>query len=79
LAHVPAIASGWANAEAAHAEPVKPNAKQVALAILQDAADIAHQRKLADALDGSGVSVAKGSKTRPFLQAAFCIDVRSEV
>jgi uncharacterized protein YbcC (UPF0753/DUF2309 family) len=74
LAHVPGIADDWAGVVAAHAAPVAPTAGQVALAILQDAADRAHQRKLAAALDG-----ATGQEDRPFLQAAFCIDVRSEV
>jgi hypothetical protein len=46
----------------------------VALAILQEAADRAHQRRLIRTLDG-----AAPMRDRPFLQAAFCIDVRSEV
>jgi uncharacterized protein YbcC (UPF0753/DUF2309 family) len=74
LAHAPQIAARWAATVSAHAEPVAPNADEVALAILQDAADRAHQRKLVAALDGEA---AAGE--RPFLQAAFCIDVRSEV
>jgi uncharacterized protein YbcC (UPF0753/DUF2309 family) len=74
LAHVPAIAAEWASVVEAHASPVTPNAGQVTLAILQDAADRAHQRRLIAALDG-----AKAQDARPFLQAAFCIDVRSEV
>jgi hypothetical protein len=74
LAHVPAIADRWAETVAAHAEPVVPTDEQVVLAILQDASDRAHQRTLIAALDG-GTSAPE----RPFLQAAFCIDVRSEV
>jgi hypothetical protein len=74
LAHVPGLAAGWAAVVQAHAAPVEPDAGQVALAILQDAADRAHQRRLAAALDGT-----QGVADRPFLQAAFCIDVRSEV
>ncbi|MFN3862669.1 MAG: YbcC family protein [Erythrobacter sp.] len=75
LAHAPEIASRWADTVAAHATPVEPGADEVALAILQDAAERAHQRRLAAALDG----VAPAGEARPFLQAAFCIDVRSEV
>jgi uncharacterized protein YbcC (UPF0753/DUF2309 family) len=74
LAHTPEIAERWTATIAAHAEPVVPGADEVLLAILQDAADRGHQRRLAAALDG-----AAPAGERPFLQAAFCIDVRSEV
>ena len=74
LAHAPQVADKWAEAVAAHAQPVIATADDVALAILQDAADRGHQRRLIAALDG-----AKPATGRPFLQAAFCIDVRSEV
>jgi uncharacterized protein YbcC (UPF0753/DUF2309 family) len=75
LVQTPAIAAKWAETVAAHAAPVNPSEEDVALAILQDAADRGHQRRLAAALDGA----APADETRPFLQAAFCIDVRSEV
>ncbi len=75
LAHAPQVADKWAAAVAAHAAPVAASADEVALAILQDAADRGHQRRLVAALDG----VTPAAATRPFLQAAFCIDVRSEV
>ncbi|WP_296720144.1 YbcC family protein [Erythrobacter sp.] len=74
LAHAPQVADRWAQAVAAHAEPVAPGPDDVALAILQDAADRGHQRRLSAALDGEAPA-----GERPFLQAAFCIDVRSEV
>jgi len=74
LAHAPEVAERWAATVASHAEPVTPGANEVALAILQDAADRGHQRRLVAALDG-----AAPAAERPFLQAAFCIDVRSEV
>ena len=74
LAHVPAIAEAWADAVTAHKAPVAPTAEQAALAILQEAADRAHQRGLTQALDGEAPT-----GDRPALQAAFCIDVRSEV
>lgn len=75
LAHAPGVAAKWADTVAAHAEPVAASAEHVALAILQDAADRGHQRRLAAALEGS----KPAAQERPFLQAAFCIDVRSEV
>ncbi|MDU8911180.1 DUF2309 domain-containing protein [Aestuariicoccus sp. MJ-SS9] len=74
LAHVPGVAEAWAKTAATHAAPVEASGHEVALAILQDAADRGHQRRLAAALDG-----AAPAGERPFLQAAFCIDVRSEV
>ncbi|MBY0343466.1 MAG: DUF2309 domain-containing protein [Sphingomonadales bacterium] len=75
LVQTPAIADKWAATVAAHAAPVTPSEEEVVLAILQDAADRAHQRRLIAALDGAPPAAA----ARPFLQAAFCIDVRSEV
>lgn len=75
LAHAPDVAERWAATVAAHAQPVAATADEVALAILQDAADRGHQRRLAAALEGA----APAATERPFLQAAFCIDVRSEV
>ena len=74
LVQTPQIAGAWAATIAAHAAPVTATAEDVALAILQDAADRGHQRRLTVALDG-----AAPASERPFLQAAFCIDVRSEV
>jgi uncharacterized protein YbcC (UPF0753/DUF2309 family) len=75
LVQTPAIADTWAATVAAHAEPVTATADDVALAILQDAADRGHQRRLTAAMDGAAPAAAD----RPTLQAAFCIDVRSEV
>jgi hypothetical protein len=75
LVQTPAVAARWAETVTAHAAPVTPTPEDVALAILQDAADRGHQRRLASALEGNAAPAA----TRPFLQAAFCIDVRSEV
>ncbi|MGB3471356.1 MAG: DUF2309 domain-containing protein [Erythrobacter sp.] len=74
LEQFPEVAQSWADAVAGHATPLEPSQDQVTLAILQDAADRAHQRRLTVALDGSDVM-----EGRPQLQAAFCIDVRSEV
>ena len=75
LVRTPAIAPRWAETVAAHSAPLTPTAEDVTLAILQDAADRAHQRHLAAALDGAIATATQ----RPALQAAFCIDVRSEV
>ncbi len=74
LAHVPDVADAWADTVAAHAIPVEASVGQIALAILQDASERAYQRALITHLDGP---VAPND--RPLLQAAFCIDVRSEV
>jgi uncharacterized protein YbcC (UPF0753/DUF2309 family) len=74
LAHAPEVASDWARTVEAHAAPVAPTADQIIDAILQDAAERAHQRRLSAALTG-----AQRPAGRPALQAAFCIDVRSEV
>ena len=74
LCHVPQIADAWAEVVACHRVPVEASAEDVALAIAQDAAERAHQRGLVTALDGQAEA-----KPRPAFQAAFCIDVRSEV
>jgi uncharacterized protein YbcC (UPF0753/DUF2309 family) len=74
-AHEDAVGMAWAEAATAHAVPVAPTPDQVADAILQDAAERAYQRRLATAL----AAAAPCLPARPRLQAAFCIDVRSEV
>jgi hypothetical protein len=74
LAHAPAIAPRWADTVAAYAAPFAPTPDQRVDAILQEAAERAHQRRLGAMLTGATTEGA-----RPTLQAAFCIDVRSEV
>ncbi|HHZ08465.1 MAG TPA: DUF2309 domain-containing protein [Rhizobiales bacterium] len=74
LAHAPAVAGDWQAVVAAHAAPLAPTSDQVLDAILQEAAERAHQRALADLLTGP-----VEARERPVLQATFCIDVRSEV
>ncbi|MEL7198595.1 MAG: DUF2309 domain-containing protein [Pseudomonadota bacterium] len=74
LAHVPEIADAWAETVKLHAMPVEASRDQAAFAVLQDAADRSHQRNLMQALTGTSEQ-----SERAFLQAAFCIDVRSEV
>ena len=66
----------WQAARAAHARPVTPDADQVIDAILQDAAERAAQRNLSSVMQEPA---APPASARPALQAAFCIDVRSEV
>jgi uncharacterized protein YbcC (UPF0753/DUF2309 family) len=74
LAQYPALSGAWATTVADHALPVAASADDVLDMILQDAAERAHQRRLGQLLGGP-----KGRAGRPALQAAFCIDVRSEV
>ena len=66
----------WKSVVASHASPVIPSADHVADAILQEAAERAAQRALAEILAAPGTV---GTGSQPALQAAFCIDVRSEV
>jgi uncharacterized protein YbcC (UPF0753/DUF2309 family) len=70
------IAVRWKDVIASHASPVTPTVDQVVDVILLDAAERAAQRVLAETLSAPGIKVAD---SRPALQAAFCIDVRSEV
>lgn len=77
LAVVPQVAADWAGVVAAHAVPVAPSVDLAVDAVLQDAAERAHQRRLAARLGGADAGFAAGA--RPVVQAAFCIDVRSEV
>ncbi len=74
LAALPQVEAEWSQTVAAHAEPVAPSPAQAIDAILQEAAERAHQRRLAGSL-----TRPETVADRPALQAAFCIDVRSEV
>lgn len=76
VAHEAAIAARWAKLVAVHATPVAEGADDVIDAILQEAAERAEQRALTAKLAWPGVAP---THDRPALQAAFCIDVRSEV
>lgn len=71
----PEIADQWQATLQLHAAPLIPVQDQVVDAILQDAAERAYQRKLNQIL----TTAPKQKGERPALQAAFCIDVRSEV
>ncbi|WP_033921150.1 YbcC family protein [Sphingomonas sp. 37zxx] len=66
----------WQSAMVLHAAPVTPTADQAIDSILQEAAERAAQRLLAETLAAPGIAP---SADRAALQAAFCIDVRSEV
>jgi uncharacterized protein YbcC (UPF0753/DUF2309 family) len=70
------IGPKWEAVRAAHAAPVAPTVENVVDAILQEAAERAAQRGLAMTLAEPASAPTDG---RPALQAAFCIDVRSEV
>jgi uncharacterized protein YbcC (UPF0753/DUF2309 family) len=70
------ISERWAAVRAEHAAPVTPTAVHVVDAILQEAAERSAQRMLATTL---AQRASPTSEDRPVLQAAFCIDVRSEV
>lgn len=74
LAHRPYLAGTWQQVTEAHAAPVMASADDVADVVLQEAAERAQQRGLAAKLVGE-----VATRSRPSLQVAFCIDVRSEV
>lgn len=69
------ICDGWAAAVATHARAPAPTDDQIVDAILQDACERAAQRDLAQTL----ASRPTAPLPAPAIQAAFCIDVRSEV
>jgi uncharacterized protein len=71
-----AIGDTWREVGRAHAAPVTPTRSQVVDVILQEAAENAAQRALATIMASAP---AADISPRPALQAAFCIDVRSEV
>ncbi|TCT11593.1 hypothetical protein EDC22_104356 [Tepidamorphus gemmatus] len=76
LRYEAAVADQWAAVGSAHAAPIVPSPHDVIDEILQEAAERAAQRALAGALTAPA---PKPDSSRPTLQAAFCIDVRSEV
>ncbi len=71
-----AIEESWRAAAVKYAEPVEPNADLVLDQVLQEAAERAAQRELAHTF---AAPAPKADDSRKTLQAAFCIDVRSEV
>jgi uncharacterized protein YbcC (UPF0753/DUF2309 family) len=71
------IEGQWRRVRKIHIEPLSPDAETRIDAVLQLAAERAAQRKLASLL--AAPQSEKRTEVRPMLQAAFCIDVRSEV
>jgi uncharacterized protein YbcC (UPF0753/DUF2309 family) len=72
-----AIGEAWQEALSAYAAPLEPTTDQRIDAALQEAADRAAERRLADTFLSPVESGPRAD--RPAIQAAFCIDVRSEV
>lgn len=72
----PQIGDQWVKVRAAHADPVVATPDLMIDTILQEAAERSAQRGLATTLARPAPQPASD---RPALQAAFCIDVRSEL
>lgn len=70
------IAGAWSEIRARHDTPAVADEALILNEILQEAAERAAQRELADTLATPAPALMEA---RPALQAAFCIDVRSEV
>ncbi len=70
------IEGKWETVRAEHASPVVATASLVVDEILQEAWERASQRALAETFAAPSI---EPRDSRPALQAAFCIDVRSEV
>ncbi len=73
--HREAIDARWSAACDGHVAPVCPTPDSVIDEILQESVERASQRDLAETLSNPSVK----TEGRPAVQAAFCIDVRSEV
>jgi len=74
--YAPQIATLWAKTATDHATAPDATVAQIAASLLQEAAERAAQRGLAGILSAPTAAAPAG---RPTVQAAFCIDVRSEV
>ncbi len=70
------ITARWAEIRGQHHTPLAADKDQLVDIALQTAAEFAGQRALAATLSEDATAQVEG---RPALQAAFCIDVRSEV
>jgi len=67
---------GWLDALEAYAAPISPTMDEVVDSLLQASAERAAERRLSSLLAAAAPAAREG---RPRAQAAFCIDVRSEV
>ena len=74
--HEAAIGEEWKHIRTVHEEPIEVQASDIVDEILQESAERAAQRELQATLAEPEPAMHAG---RPTLQAAFCIDVRSEV
>ncbi len=81
LKHQPLIVTDWQRVRTGHTAPLAPDADMIIDAVLQAAAEQAAQRVLGETLAAPAPAEAlpQAASTRPMVQAAFCIDVRSEV
>lgn len=70
------VQDDWRAVMATYAEPITPTQDHVIDATLQEASDRAAERALSDRIVPAQGAV---DTDRPAIQAAFCIDVRSEV
>ena len=70
------IADRWERVRASHAAALDPGEEPVVDELLQEAAERAAQREIAATFAAEAPATGED---RPTLQAAFCIDVRSEV
>ncbi|MCA1768968.1 MAG: DUF2309 domain-containing protein, partial [Halomonas sp.] len=70
------LKDAWQTVIATHSAPPEPDAEMLIDTILQEAAECSSQRALANTLKAPSAATPD---TRPTIQAAFCIDVRSEV
>ncbi len=74
------ITGAWQETLEAHSRPLMPGKDHAIDAILQEACERAAQRALSAKLGAGGQTGARAVHPAPIaLQAAFCIDVRSEV
>ncbi|MEM7491228.1 MAG: DUF2309 domain-containing protein, partial [Pseudomonadota bacterium] len=75
----PALTDLWSAAQANYAAAPEPSEDERIDMALQEAADRSAERRLADAFDAPVDRPDDTEGDRPAIQAAFCIDVRSEV
>ncbi len=79
-AHRDLIAASWADTLAAYAVPAQPSHDDLVDAALQDALERSEERRLVSRLAAAATQAPETHANHtPAIQAAFCIDVRSEV